>query len=299
MNAIKDRLTLELQQERRLSTLVREELTIVRRDRDEKNRDARMATDELQSLREKLSLEVQKTTSLSLQLQEVQSTASGYKSSLSEAETKLKLLQEQFRQVDSIKDHELQLSEMKARVSALRSFDDERISLVEQFDQKTEALQRQQEKQFKSMQQSMMTMQHQHHNHNHPSIHSNFDNNGNHNNSNYHNHSNLNNSNYHSNPHNPNQLRHSYTFGEGNRYSDNYPTNNSNNNDTTANGGYGVSSVGVGGRTIGGGSFGGGSLVLPPPPGSLDFERAKIESEYLIAKAKYESKMASEHQVTQ
>ena len=285
MNTIKGRLTLELQQERRLNTLVREELTMVRRDRDEKTRDARVATDELQTLREKLSLEVQKTSTLSLQLQETQSTASGYKSSLLETETKLKLLQEQFRQVDAIKDHEVQLSEMKARVNALRAFDDERISMVEQFDQKTEALQRQQEKQFKSMQQSMMSMQHHHHNH--PSMHSYLDNHGNHNNSNHH-----------SSPHH-NQLRHSYTFGDGNRYSDSYPANNStnnSNNNVSDNGGYGISSAGVGGRTIGGRSLGGGSMVLPPP-GSLDFERAKMESEYLIAKAKYESKMVTEHQV--
>ena len=285
MNAVKDRLSLELQQERRLCTLVREELTIVRRDRDEKTRDARVATDELQSLREKLSLEVQKTSSLSLQLQEAHSATSGYKSSLSETETKLKLLQEQFRQMDSIKDHEVQLSEMKARVSALRAFDDERVSLVEQFDLKTEALQRQQEKQFKSMQQSMMSMQQQQHHH-HPSSYSNFDNNNNSNG-------------IHNNLHSHHQLRHSYTFGDSNRYSDNYPTTTNTTHDTNStNGGYGLSSAGIGGRTMGGGSFGGGSMILPPPPASLDFERAKIESEFLIAKAKYESKMAAEHQVT-
>lgn len=70
MKHLKSRLSLELQQERRMTAVLQDELGTVRRDREEKSRDLRLNVDEVLILRDKLDFESQRGGVLQIKIQE-------------------------------------------------------------------------------------------------------------------------------------------------------------------------------------------------------------------------------------
>lgn len=69
MKQLKSNLSSELQQERRLTSVLQTELQEVRRDKEEKTRDLRISSEEINFLREKLSGELKKTAILQCNIQ--------------------------------------------------------------------------------------------------------------------------------------------------------------------------------------------------------------------------------------
>mmetsp|Transcript_25813 Transcript_25813/g.24647 ORF Transcript_25813/g.24647 Transcript_25813/m.24647 type:complete len:1282 (+) Transcript_25813:133-3978(+) len=155
MKQSKSRFSLELQQERRLNAVLQEELGNVRRDKEDKARDLKIAVDEKSQLGEKLSLELQRGAVYQIKIQETSNGHLDARGKLANAEARLKIAEEELKNVLRLKEQELKVEVARVKMEALSELEGERGSIEELVEQRTAEYKRNNENQLKSLQNQM------------------------------------------------------------------------------------------------------------------------------------------------
>lgn len=155
MKHSKTRFSLELQQEKRLNSVLQEELGNVRRDKEDKTRDLKVAVDDNLLLREKLSSELQRGAVYQIKIQETSNGQLDARGKLANAEARLKVAEEELKNIGRLKEQELKVEVARVKMNALSELEGERGTIEELVEQRTAEYKRNNENQLKSLQNQM------------------------------------------------------------------------------------------------------------------------------------------------
>ena len=155
MKLLKSRLSTELQQERKLTAVLQAELGNVRRDKEEEIRQNRLATEESVLLREKLSTEVLKSTSMQAKAQECHNLLVESKARILQAENNSKVITEELANANRLKLQEIKTEVAKARIEALKELEIERSKIDALVASRTAEFKKSYDKQLRTLQNQM------------------------------------------------------------------------------------------------------------------------------------------------
>ena len=155
MKLLKSRLSTELQQERKLTAVLQAELGNVRRDKEEEIRQNRLATEESVLLREKLSTEVLKSTSMQAKAQECHNLLMESKARILQAGINSKLITEELANAKRLKLQEIKTEVAKARIEALKELEIERSKIDALVASRTAEFKKSYDKQLRTLQNQM------------------------------------------------------------------------------------------------------------------------------------------------
>ena len=155
MKMLKSRLSSELQQERKLTVVLQSELGNVRRDKEEEIRQCRLATEETVLLREKLSTEVLKSSSMQAKAQECQHLLLEAKARLIQAENNSKLIAEELANANRLKLQEIKVEVGKARIESLKELEFDRSKIDDSVAMRTAEYKKNYDRQLRTLQNQM------------------------------------------------------------------------------------------------------------------------------------------------
>ena len=145
----------EVKQERKLTSVLQEEIRSIRAEKEEISRGFRQATDDVIHLRDKLAFELQRTASLNVTLHQSQAAQSELRRLQLDAENHLAEKQKELSTLNSLKDEELKIEFAKGKMIAASELDNIRLSIDQQVFERTEEYKKSNERQLKALQNQM------------------------------------------------------------------------------------------------------------------------------------------------
>lgn len=129
----RQRLTLELQKERRINGALQDELAVLRATRDEKARELRNLVEDDTKMREKLNREQQRNAALQIELQEAAAALSDARSKALDADLRARqaeerkaFIEERLTELERSREQQIQQIEERARAKAQQEMEQER-----------------------------------------------------------------------------------------------------------------------------------------------------------------------------
>ncbi len=129
MKSFRDRMISELQREKRLSSVLQEELAGMKLLRDDINRENRRLQEENSKLREKITAEQMKCASANQELIDYKQRYAAAKESLNEMQLKYQYLEQRSADQSKVLENELKLREEKIRLDLKKQFEEEQRHL--------------------------------------------------------------------------------------------------------------------------------------------------------------------------
>lgn len=145
----------EVKQERKLTSVLQEEIHSVRAEKEEVARGFRQATDDVIHLRDKLAFELQRTASLNMNLQQSHAAQSESRKLQLDAESHLAEKQKELSKLNDFKNEELKIELARGKMMATKELEEVRLSIDQQVSHRTDEFKKSYEVQLKALQNQM------------------------------------------------------------------------------------------------------------------------------------------------
>jgi hypothetical protein len=155
MKQQRSKLLQEVKQERKLTSVLQEEIRSLKADKEEMARGFRQATDDVIHLRDKLAFELQRTASLNAKLQLSHTAQSESRKLQSDAETQLAEKLKELSKLNDLKDEELKIEFARGKMTATKELEEVMLSIDQQVSERTEEYKKSNEIQLKALQNQM------------------------------------------------------------------------------------------------------------------------------------------------
>lgn len=149
MKIFKSKLSLELQQEKNLTTVLKNEMTVVRIEKDEKVKQFQKALIDIQNHKEKMSILVKESSALQLRYQECQTALRNSELDSNKAQSQIQYLQQELDFSIKLKEQELSVAFSKAKMQAVKELEHDRLQLDQEVLKRTESYIKNNENQLK------------------------------------------------------------------------------------------------------------------------------------------------------
>ena len=149
MKIFKSKICLELQQEKNVTTVLKNEMTVVRIEKDEKLKQFQKALIDNQNYKEKLSILVKESSALQIRYQECQTALRNSELDSNKAQSQIQKLQQELDFSTKLKEQELSVAFCKAKMQAVKELEHDRLQLDQEVLKRTESYIKNNENQLK------------------------------------------------------------------------------------------------------------------------------------------------------
>ena len=151
MKILKSKLYLELQQEKNLTTVLKNEINAVRREKEEKLKEFEKAMNDTQNYQKQISILVKESSALQVRFQECQTALRNSELDSNKANSKLEGVQQELELCTKLKEQELSVAFSRAKMQAVKELENDRLQLDQEVSKRTEAYIKNNENQLKAL----------------------------------------------------------------------------------------------------------------------------------------------------
>ena len=151
MKILKSKLFLELQQERKLTTSLKDEYKAMRTEKEEKMKEHQKALNDNQNYKNQVTILVKESSALQKRFQESQTAFRNSELDSNKAHSQIQGLQQELELCTKLKEQELSVAYSRAKMQAVKELENDRLHLDQEVSKRTESYIQNNENQLKAL----------------------------------------------------------------------------------------------------------------------------------------------------